>query len=188
MSDSPQHQSNSPQSSGPGTGVVATVLILLVGLIALQVMSLQQSSEALTSTHSAQQELTALIQARTERALIASQEALVAAGAARPDPYTGADAREDEYHRKEQRRIEHAHLLSEMDHKLALVEAKTDLKISSLEIPPASVRNLLASLTAQAIRNEKAVLILSLALDHISPESSHAETLSLLQGNSAMVQ
>lgn len=177
----PQQPLQTP--AGPGAGVIATVLILLVGLITLQVMSLQQSSEALKVTHTSQQKMMALVQTRTEKAIAVSQQALVMAGAARPDPYTGADARADGALRRAERRIEHASLLEDISNQLALVEARTNVKIGALDIPPKSVRDLLAALTRQGIRNEKAILVLSLSLDQLSPESKHVHARSLLKND-----
>lgn len=170
-----------PPTTGPGTGVIATVLIILVGLIALQVMSLQQSAEALTNSHVTQQELTALIQQRTEKAIVLAQQAMAIADAARPDPYTGADARSDEVHRRSERLLENKDLSDDIDHKLALVESRTNVKIGALEIPPRPVRDLLAALTRQGIRNDKAILVLSLALSNLAPDSAHAKTLYMLR-------
>lgn len=179
-----QHPQPSQPSAGPGVGVIATVLVLLVGLIALQVMSLQQSSDALTATYDSQQSLTNLIQARTEKALVIAQEALVMAEAARPDPYTGADAREDQQRALTVRATEHAALKEDMDRKIALAEARTNVKLAAMEIPPASVRRVLSALTREGIRNAKSILVLSLALEHVDPKSQHVKTLSMLNDQS----
>lgn len=151
------------------TTAITVVVILIVGIFALLVVSLQQASEALQESHTTRNELTVLVQARTEEALHRAQEALAAAANARPDPYTGEHAREDVERAAATRRMEQDVLRESFDHQLHLAEARLTIQLKDLEIPPPSVQDALKDLGNRMVRNEKAILILLHAVDQIKP-------------------